>query len=76
NDHKVHYESLVDSRRLDEQVVAQLSVSLPLEAGDNTVSVIVRETDTLVSRKVFTVYRTAKDTMANRDVENGSRRHQ
>jgi carboxyl-terminal processing protease len=76
NDHKVHYESLVDSRRLDEQVVAQLSVSLPLEAGDNTVSVIVRETDTLVSRKVFTIYRTAKDTMANRDVENGSRRHQ
>lgn len=64
NDKKVYYRSF---ERVDEgQRSAKLDFPVDLKEGSNSVAIVARKSDELVSRRVFGVYRSASGAMAGR----------
>lgn len=76
NDKKVLYKSLSDIALVDGVYRVEVPMDLPVEDGSNIVTIVVRETKDLVSRRVFGVYRDGADTMAGRDASDKTRSHQ
>ncbi|MEE8410549.1 MAG: MXAN_5808 family serine peptidase, partial [Myxococcota bacterium] len=68
NDKKVYYRSLENLKSTRDGLSTPLDVVLPLKIGSNIISVIARETDELVSRRVFGMFRTTADIVAKRGV--------
>ena len=79
NDRKVHYEAYgatgekpgeatgaVDGATLPAPVKAAIEVSIPLKPGSNTITLVARENDELISRKVIGVFRASPDAVAER----------
>lgn len=57
NEKKVFYRSLENVQRNDKGVTTPLKVELPLKEGTNAVAVVVRESDDVISRRAFGIYR-------------------
>ena len=76
NDKKVLYKSLSEIVAVDGVFKVEVPMDLPLEDGSNIVTIVVRETKELISRRVFGVYRDGADTMAGRDASDKTRTHQ
>ncbi len=69
NDKKVFYRSLAALPKTEQGVEASLDIVLPLKVGSNTVAVMARETDDLMSRQIFGVYREAVNAVAEASTE-------
>ncbi|MBT6178903.1 MAG: PDZ domain-containing protein [Deltaproteobacteria bacterium] len=76
NDKKVLYKALSEIPLVDGLYRIEVPMDLPVEDGSNIVTIVVRETKDLVSRRVFGVYRDGADTMAGRDASDKTRSHQ
>ncbi len=76
NDKKVLYRSLSEVSAIDGVFKVEVPMDLPIEDGSNIVTIVVRETKELISRRVFGVYRDGADTMAGRDASDNTRSHQ
>ena len=76
NDKKVLYRSLSEVAAVDGLFKVELPMELPIEDGSNIVTIVVRETKDLISRRVFGVYRDAGDTMAGTATPEKTRTHQ
>jgi carboxyl-terminal processing protease len=66
NDKKVYYESFEDLEPKNGGVKASFDVSIPLEDGSNAVAVVARQSEDLLSRRVFGIYRNGADAVAER----------
>lgn len=74
NDKKIYYESFEDEERQEGQVRAALDLALKLKEGSNSVAVVARKSDDLVSRRVFGLYRASGGVVAaSVDRETGTR---
>ncbi len=70
NDKKIFYRSLVHLPLADGGgVVAPLEVTLPLKSGANSIAVVARESDDVISRKVFGIFRGPGKAVAERGPE-------
>jgi carboxyl-terminal processing protease len=58
NEKKIYYNGLKDMQPEKGVYRAPFDVTVPLRAGSNTIAVVARESDDLVTRKIFGVYRT------------------
>ncbi len=58
NEKKIYYNGLRDMPPEKGVFRAPFDVTVPLKAGSNTIAVVARESDDLVTRKIFGVYRT------------------
>ncbi len=68
NDKKIYYESFADVGANGGQVKAPLDLALKLKEGSNSVAVVARKNDELVSRRVFGLYRASEGVVAERTV--------
>lgn len=64
NEEKVFYDAIEKAADDDKPVNQQFKLELPLEEGSNTVSLVVRESEELIARRVFSIYRDAGEGLA------------
>ena len=64
NEKKIYYRGLRDMQPDKGVYRASFDVNVPLKLGSNTVAVVARESDDLVTRKIFGIYRTNPDAVA------------
>ena len=57
NEQKVFFSKLTDTVRGKDGETVVLRPKIPLEEGTNEIGLVVRESDTLVARRSFAVYR-------------------
>lgn len=76
NDEKVFYKSLVEAPETNGSYRVEVPLVLPLEDGANIISIVVRETKELMSRRAFGVYRDGKNTVASHAAPGEVRAHQ
>ncbi len=75
NDKKVMYRALGLQRGADgAPVSAPLDVNLPLKVGSNTIAIVLRENDDMMSRKIFGVWRGQANAIAERTEGEGAGR--
>ncbi|MEO1171240.1 MAG: SH3 domain-containing protein [Myxococcota bacterium] len=67
NDKKVYYKSFDDIEA--GKNTARLDLPVDLKEGSNSVAIVARKSDELVSRRVFGVYRSASGAVAERRIE-------
>jgi hypothetical protein len=73
NDKKVFYGGLRDMQPDKGIYRAPFDVTVPLKAGSNTVAVVARESNDLVTRKIFGVYRSDMGVAEVRDPNTAKR---
>jgi hypothetical protein len=66
NDSKIYYRSLASQKKGKEGYRSALNMKVPLELGANMITVVVRESESLSTRKSFGIYREAVNIAANK----------
>ena len=66
NDSKIYYRSLSSLVKGSEGYRSSVNMKVPLEIGANMITIVVRESETLSTRKSFGIYREAVNIAANK----------
>ena len=70
NEKKVHYSSLKNIKAEGDGFASTFDINLPLEKGANTIAIIARESDDIITRRIFGLYRDAPEAIADKRANN------